>query len=88
LISLIRNPENLKKTLGGLAVLAVLLVIAYFLSDSNAVYDANGIAVLQGGEEGSSVNQWVGTGIWYSTILLIISGAFFIVDLLKGLVKS
>jgi succinate dehydrogenase hydrophobic anchor subunit len=85
--SLIRNPENLKKTLGGLAVLAVLLFIAYFLSDSAVVYDANGLNVLPGGEEGSSVNKWVGTGIWYSTILLIIAGLFFVWDLLKGLVK-
>lgn len=88
LLSLVRNPDNLKKTLGGLAVLAVLLFIAYFLSDSAVVYDANNINILPGGEEGSSVNKWVGTGIWYSTILLIIAGAFFIVDLLKGLVKS
>ena len=88
LVSLVRNPENLKKTLGGLAVLAVLLVIAYFLSDSNAVYDANGIGVLPGGEEGSSTNHWVGTGIWYSVILGVIAGGFFIWDLLKGLVKS
>jgi hypothetical protein len=86
--SMIRNPENLKKTLGGLAVLAVLLFIAYFLSDSAVVYDANNINILEGGEEGSSTNKWVGAGIWYSTILLIIAGAFFIVDLLKGLVKS
>ncbi|WP_439131127.1 hypothetical protein [Polaribacter sp.] len=85
--SLIRNPENLKKTLGGLAVLAVLLFIAYFLSDSAVVYDANGLNVLPGGEEGSSTNRWVGAGIWYSTILLIIAGLFFIWDLLKGLVK-
>ena len=85
--SLIRNPENLKKTLGGLAVLAVLLFIAYFLSDSAVVYDANGLNVLPGGEEGSSTNKWVGTGIWYSTILLIVAGAFFIFDLLKGLIK-
>lgn len=88
LFSLVRNPDNLKKTLGGLAVLAVLLFIAFFLSDSAVVYDANNINILPGGEEGSSVNKWVGTGIWYSTILLIIAGAFFIVDLLKGLVKS
>lgn len=86
--SLIRNPENLKKTLGGLAVLGVLLFIAYFLSDTTAVYDANGLSVLPGGEEGSSTNKWVGAGIWYSTILLIVAGAFFVWDLLKGLVKS
>ena len=67
--SMFRNPENLKKTLAGLGVLAVLLVVAYFLSDTAAVYDANGLKVLEGGEEGSSTNKWVGTGIWYSVIL-------------------
>jgi len=85
--SLVRNPENLKKTLGGLAVLAVFLVVAYFLSDSAVVYDANGLNILPGGEEGSSTNKWVGTGIWYSTILLVIAGLFFVWDLLKGLIK-
>ena len=85
--SLIRNPENLKKTLGGLAVLGVLLFIAYFLSDSNVVYNAAG-GIEPGGEEGSSINHWVGTGIWYSIILGGIAGLFFVWDLLKGLVKS
>ena len=88
LVSLVRNPENLKKTLGGLAVLAVILVIAYFLSDSAAVYDANGINIIEGGEEGSSINKWVGTGIWYSVILGAIASLFFVWDLVKGLVKS
>ena len=88
LVSLVRNPENLKKTLGGLAVLAVILVIAYFLSDSAAVYDANGINIIEGGEEGSSINKWVGTGIWYSVILGAIASLFFVSDLVKGLVKS
>jgi FtsH-binding integral membrane protein len=86
--SMFRNPENLKKTLAGLGVLAVLLVVAYFLSDTAAVYDANGLKVLEGGEEGSSSNKWVGTGIWYSVILGGIASLFFVWDLLKGLVKS
>ncbi len=85
--SLVRNPENLKKTLGGLAVLGVLLLIAYFLSDSATVYNAAG-GIEPGGEEGSSINRWVGAGIWYSLILGGIAGAFFVLDLLKGLVKS
>jgi uncharacterized membrane protein len=85
--SLIRNPENLKKTLGGIAVLAVLLFIAYFLSDSDVVYNAAG-KIEAGGEEGSAVNRWVGAGIWYSIILGGIAGIFFVIDLLKGLVKS
>ena len=87
LISLVRNPENLKKTLGGLGILAVLLLVAYFLSDSEAVYNAAG-EIESGGEEGSSVNKWVGTGIWYSVILGGIASLFFVWDLLKGLVKS
>ena len=85
--SMIRNPENLKKTFGGIAILAILLVIAYFLSDSNVVYNTAG-GIERGGEEGSSINRWVGAGIWYSLILGGIAGIFFIVDLLKGLVKS
>ena len=87
LLSMIRNPENLKKTFGGIAILAILLVIAYFLSDSNVVYNTAG-GIERGGEEGSSINRWVGAGIWYSLILGGIAGIFFIVDLLKGLVKS
>ncbi|EAQ43230.1 hypothetical protein [Polaribacter sp. MED152] len=87
LISLVRNPENLKKTLGGLAILGVLLLVAYFLSDSEAVYNAAG-GIEEGGEEGSAVNKWVGTGIWYSVILGGIASLFFVWDLLKGLFKS
>lgn len=87
LLNLIKNPENLKKTLIGLAVMGVLLMISYFLGDNNAVLDAQG-AVLKGGELGSSLNKWVGSLIWYATILVVIGGAFFIADLVKGLVKS
>jgi uncharacterized membrane protein len=85
--SLIRNPENLKKTLMGLGVLAVLLIISYFLSDSEAVINAAG-GISEGGEAGSSVNKWVGTGIWYSLILGAVASFFFVYDLVKGLIKS
>lgn len=87
LFSLIKNPENLKKALLSLGVLAIILIIAYTLGDSNPVLDAQGL-VIEGGEEGSATNQWVGTLIWYSTILVIIGGAFFILDLLRSLIKS
>ena len=87
LIGLVKNPDNLKKTVLGLAVLGVILVIAYFTGDSQVVADSQG-KVLEGGEAGSSINQWVSTGIWYSMFLGIIAGAFFVYDLLKGLVKS
>ncbi|GAB7256128.1 hypothetical protein [Polaribacter sp. OB-PA-B3] len=85
--SLIRNPENLKKTLMGLAVLCVLLVISYFLSDSEAVINAAG-GISEGGEAGSATNKWVGAGIWYSIILGGIASLFFVYDLVKGLIKS
>jgi uncharacterized membrane protein len=85
--SLVRNPENLKKTLMGLGVLAVLLIVSYFLSDSEAVINAAG-GISEGGEAGSSVNKWVGTGIWYSLILGAVASLFFVYDLVKGLIKS
>lgn len=86
-LTLVKNPENLKKTLFGLVALAVLLVISYVLGDSNAVVDAQG-AVIEGGEEGAAGNQWVGSLIWLSTALVIIGSIFFVYDLIKGLVKS
>ena len=87
MISLVRNPDNLKNTLMGLAVLGVIFLISYFTADSAAVLDTQG-AVLEGGEEGSTTNQFVGTGIWYSVFLGAIASVFFVWDLVKGLVKS
>lgn len=87
IIGLVKNPENLKKTLLGLAIMGVLLVVSYILGDSDAVLNTQGV-VLEGGEAGASSNQWVGSLIWYSLILVVIGGAFFVYDLLKGLVKS
>ncbi len=86
-LALVKNPENLKKTALGVGVLGVILVLAYFTGDSAAVADPQG-KVLLGGEEGSSTNQWVSTGIWYSMFLGAIAGAFFVYDLFKGLIKS
>lgn len=85
--SIIRNPENLKKTLMGLLALGVLLIVSYFLSDSEAVINAAG-GISEGGEAGSSINKWVGAGIWYSIILGVIASGFFVYDLVKGLIKS
>lgn len=86
--AIVKNPENLKKMLMSLAVLGILLLIAYFIADSDVVYDANGLKVLPGGEEGSATNKWVGAGIWYSVILGIIATGFFVIDLVKGIIKS
>lgn len=87
LLTIVKNPENLKKTLLGLGTLAILLIISYVLGDSDAVVDAQGI-VIEGGEEGTTGNQWVGSLIWLSSILVIIGSIFFVYDLVKGLVKS
>ena len=84
---LVKNPENLKKTMIGLGAMAILLVVAYILGDSEPVLNAQGI-VLKGGELGAASNQWVGSLIWYSSILVLIGGIFFVYDLAKGLVKN
>jgi glucan phosphoethanolaminetransferase (alkaline phosphatase superfamily) len=85
--TIIKNPENLKKMLMSLVALGILLLVAYFMSDSNVVYDAAG-KIQPGGEAGSSINKWVGTGIWYSVILGGVASIFFVFDLGKGLIKS
>lgn len=85
--SLVRHPDNLKKAIRNVVLLGVVLLISYFLADSNVVYDAAG-KIQPGGEEGSAVNKWVGTGLWYSILLGGIAALLFIVDLVKGLIKS
>ena len=85
--ALFKNSESLKKTLLGLGILGLLFLGAYTLSDSNVVVD-NADLILPGGEEGSSTNRIVGTGIWFSMILGIIGLGFFLIDLVKGLIKS
>lgn len=85
--AMVKNPENLKKTGLGVVALGVILLLAYFTGDSAVVTDPQG-KVLAGGEEGSSINQWVSTGIWYSMFLGLIAGIFFVIDLGKGLIKS
>ena len=84
---LFKNPENLKKTVLGLIALGVLFVVAYFIADSDVVID-NANNILEGGEAGSSINQFTGAGIWFSIILGGIGLFFFVIDLVKGLIKS
>ncbi|TYQ00113.1 hypothetical protein C7447_101722 [Tenacibaculum adriaticum] len=86
ILSLIKNPAALKKTLLGLAVLGVLLLVSYFLSSDAAVYDVQGV-LLKDGQAGAT-SKWVGTGIIYSLILGGIGLFFFVIDLVKGLIKS
>ena len=71
----------------GVGLLAVVLIICYFMADSNAVLDTQN-KVLEGGEAGTATNQWVGTGIWFSIALGLVASLFFVYDLVKGLIKS
>jgi hypothetical protein len=87
IVSLVKRPEALKKTLLSIASLGVVLVIAYLLKDGAEVIGADG-AVLEGGAENATANVWSSTGIWYSMILGGVGLALFLVDMVKGLVKS
>ena len=85
--SLVRKPEQLKKTLLSIGILAVVLLIAYFFKEGTEVLGADG-KVLVGGEENSTSNVWSSTGILYSIILGGVGLALFLVDMVKSLVKS
>jgi chromate transport protein ChrA len=84
LLGVLKNPAALKKTLLGVVSLGVVILIAYLIADSNQVQDANENIIAAAG---SSVSKLTSTGIWGSLFLLVVGGAFFIFDLLKGLIK-
>ncbi|MFK5959455.1 MAG: hypothetical protein QM495_11385 [Lutibacter sp.] len=84
-LNMIKHPEALKRTLMGVGILLVFLVIAYSLADDGAVMSMG--KVLKDGEAGS-VSKWVSTGINFSAILGIIGFGAFFVDFVKSLVKN
>jgi len=84
LISVFKNPAALKKTLLGLAIFGALFLVSYLFAGDEAVFGANGEDLLEAG----STSKWSGTGLIFSYILLAIGGVFFVVDLLKSLIKS
>ncbi|MEX1381872.1 hypothetical protein [Lutibacter sp.] len=85
ILNLVKHPQVLKRTLLGVAALAVILVIAYSVSSDAAVLDVSG-RVLEDGEAGS-VSKWVSTGINFSAILGVIGLGFFVVDFVRSLAK-
>ncbi len=85
LINLVKHPHVLKRSLIGVGALAVLLIIAYLISNDAAVTDSVG-RILDGGEAGS-VSKWVSTGINFSGILGIIGLSFFVWDFGRSLIK-
>lgn len=85
MLNLLKHPDVLKRTMLGVGILAVLLVIAYSFASGEAVTDQMG-KILEDGEAGS-VSKWISTLINYSFILGAIGLVFFLVDFVKGLVK-
>lgn len=86
LINLTKNPEVLKRTLLGVAAMAILLVVAYVFASDAATTDAMGKVILDG--EAGSVSKWVSALINYSFILGAIGLGFFLFDFVKSLVKN
>tara|TARA_R110002073_G_scaffold40547_6_gene115412 strand:- start:74290 stop:74751 length:462 start_codon:yes stop_codon:yes gene_type:complete len=83
LVALVKNPQNLKKTLMGLAVLGVILAITYFTASDAAVLDGITGNVIKDGEAGST-SQWVSALINFTGIL----GAAGLVTIGAGVVKN
>jgi magnesium-transporting ATPase (P-type) len=82
LLNLIKHPQALKKTLMGLAVLGVLLVIAYFMASGDAVTNAAGDVIKHG--EAGSVSKWISTLINFTAIL----GVIGLIAIGQGFVKN
>ena len=85
ILNLVKHPDVLKRSLLGVGVMVVILVIAYSFADDGAVTDGVG-KILPDGEAGS-ISKWVSTLINYSFILGGIGLAMVGVDFVKGLVK-
>jgi len=85
MLNLAKHPDVLKRTLMGVGILAVILVISYVTASDAAVTDAMG-KVLPDGEAGS-VSKWVSAGINYSAILGVIGFGAFFYDFGKSLLK-
>ena len=86
LINLTKNTEVLKRTMLGVAAMALLLVLAYVFASDAATTDGMGNIILDG--EAGSVSKWVSTLINYSFILGAIGLGFFLFDFVKSLVKN
>ncbi|MFD0992497.1 hypothetical protein [Tenacibaculum geojense] len=84
LLGVFKNPDALKKTLLGLVGLVVVLLVSYLMADSSEVVDAEQKVIAAAN---SAVTKLTSAGIWASIVLLAIAGAFFVFDLVKGLVK-
>lgn len=83
--NLTKDRDLFKRTLMGIAIMGVLLVIAYVFASDAASTDAMGNIMADG--EAGSVSKWVSTLINYSFILGSIGLVLFLFDFVKSLVK-
>lgn len=82
-INILKDPTLLKRVLMGVGILIVFLIISYFIAGDEAVYNTSGALLIESG----ATSKWVGTGIIYSMILLVIGGALFLWDMVKNVSK-
>jgi glucan phosphoethanolaminetransferase (alkaline phosphatase superfamily) len=83
--NLTKDRDLFKRTMMGIAIMGVLLVIAYVFASDAASTDALGNVMADG--EAGSVSKWVSTLINYSFILGAIGLVLFLFDFVKSLVK-
>ncbi len=90
--NLVKNPQNLKKTLLGLGILVGLLLLTHFTASDELATDSFGDAVVMKdtsgkilvGEEAKSVTQWVSGLITFTALL----GAAGLIIIGGGMVKN
>lgn len=85
MLNLFKHPKALKRSLLGVGILAVILIIAYVGASDAAVTNSMG-DILKDGEAGT-VSKWVSTLINFSFYLGAIGLIFFFLDFAKSLVK-
>ncbi len=77
IVNLVKNPQNLKKTLLGLGILVALLLVTYFTASDELATGALGEAIevknisgdILTGDEAKSVTKWVSGLITFTGIL-------------------
>ena len=84
-LNLVKHPQALKKTLMMLAVMGVILAIAYFTASDAAVTDITG-KIIKNGEAGST-SKWVSAMINFTGLLglggLVLVGTGIVRGMLK-----
>ncbi len=87
--TLIMHPKLLKGVIISLVAFVALFGVSYVLASDVQVFGANGTALLKGSTEDIAfVSKMTGTGLYFSYILLVIGGLFFVYDMVKSLIKS